>query len=509
MWPLRRLSVRATRRLTANAVSRRSLTSASIHTTPISQASPSSLMSTSQAPLPLLHFNLDGLPPQLQREFDVVANERALRHLARKANTKRLKSTQTLPTARSVVTATSPPSSEPAELCITSSTVHPVMWRCEACHTQWSARPSERANPQTADAYRCPCCYGDATPPPAATLRDAPLAEKSAAPSVPTAHVSNLLCEVHPALAAQWDTHRNGLLQNSVLQDVTEVHTSSSTKAWWQCPLCRTPWLEAVSSRVARFEMATQAAAAVSKSASSPDVSALVCPACERRGVSRRAGSVASAAQGASQSTTKSSMAKPRRWLSDDPLLLSEALLRPAQNPREISLTGETMLQWRCRTCQFEYGATVANRFLRHERCPQCSGKEKSMMNLLVIQRPDVVQEVSKHISRTRLRYVTVHDDVELPFVCRTCFSPYRMTARVRCAVPRGVPVCPKCFLTSSQVLAEAQQHAMKAGMTQLTLPARRRVQKKALQLSRSNRSADRLATAANELRHRDNAMKD
>lgn len=442
------LSVRASAALT--------LTRRCAHTLPTTPAAPQSSRAT---------FDVKKLPPQLQREFCASENERALQHLVRRQ-----------PTTDVVV--------------ITSSTVHPVVWQCTACDTQWSARPSDRTNPQRSDQYRCPSCHPAHTPP-------SPKLSASPSPTAPPSRAANLLCEAHPALAAQWDAARNDLPQNHVLQSVTDVHTSSSTKVWWRCSLCCTPWLESVSSRVTRYELALQDPGA--------GVGALLCPACERRGASLSAYREA-AQKGVSLNVTRE---KPRRCLSDDRLLLAEALLRPSQNPAEISLTSEAMLQWRCRSCQFEYGATVANRFLRHERCPQCSGKEKSMMNLLVIQRPDVVAEVSKHVSRTKLRHMTVHDDAELSFVCRTCFSPYRMTARARCAVPRGVPACSKCFLTSTQVLAEAQQQMQRRGAQHLSSRARQRVKQKALQLNRSSRNADHLAAAANELRNRDGALKD
>ncbi|KAG5511242.1 hypothetical protein JKF63_07184 [Porcisia hertigi] len=447
-------------------------------------------------PLALFRFQLERLPPQLQREFDIDANQRALRHLWR-------------PTRAGAGTGESPAAL--LDLPVTPSSAHPVLWRCTRCRTQWSARPSERTNAQIADAHRCPRCYGgerfssdplNTESPPDPTAQP----ESSSQPTAASTGTS-LLCDSYPLLAAQWDPLRNRLLQNQVLQSVTEVHTSSASSVWWRCPLCCSSWLESVSSRVARFGLAMQRHSVHSKQGLSdlsttlggcPHGSARelvpLCPSCERRGAS------------ASSSVTPTG---PRRWLSEDTLLLGEALLRPHQDPQQISLTSEMTLQWRCRNCQLEYASTVANRFLRHERCPQCSGKTKSLLNLLVVQRPDVMKEVSKHISRTRLRFITVHDDIELPFVCRTCYAPYRMTARARCAVPRGVPACSKCFLTSSQVLTEAQQQQQQRGVTALPARIRRRVRQKALQLSRSNRHQERLAATANELSHRDNALKD
>ncbi|KAG5487333.1 hypothetical protein LSCM4_07823 [Leishmania orientalis] len=447
-------------------------------------------------PSALFRFHLERLPPQLQREFDTDANQRALRHLRRS-------------TRAGADTGVS--SAAPFDLSVTPSSVHPVVWRCTQCRSQWSARPSDRTNPQLADAHRCPQCYrGDPSPsdPPDAPSGQYAGARRGSSPPPRTASAGvGLLCDVYPSLAAQWDPLRNRLLQNRVRLSLTEVHTSSASNVWWRCPLCCSPWLQSVSSRVAQYALAMQRHAAHRASTPSPtgptpgdgsqgfaEELVPLCPSCERRG--------------ASASSTITS-AGPRRWLADDALLLGEALLRPDQDPHNISLTSETTLQWRCRSCQFEFAATVANRFLRHERCPQCSGRTKSMLNLLVVQRPDVVREVSKHISRTRLRHITVHDDIELPFVCRSCYAPYRMTARTRCSVPRGVPACSKCFLTSSQVLAEAQQQHQRGGAKAFSARARRRVRERALQLSRSNRHHERLAVTANELSHRDSTLKD
>ncbi|KAG5486768.1 hypothetical protein LSCM1_08024 [Leishmania martiniquensis] len=449
-------------------------------------------------PSVLFRFHLERLPPQLQREFDVDASQRALRHLRR-------------PTLAGADANGS--SAAPVDLYVTPSCVHFVVWRCTQCRSQWSARPSDRTNPQLADAHQCPRCYngvpsplGSSTPP---TAPDVGTQQGPSSHPRPASASVGRLCEVYPLLAAQWDPLCNGVLRNEVLQGVTEVHTSSASKVWWRCPLCCSPWLESVSSRVARYALAMQrnwahqqprpshtdiTTTTGDSSRGSAHEQVPLCPSCERRG--------------ASASNTVTS-AGPRRWLADDAVLLGEALLRQHQDPRNISLTSETTLQWRCRSCQFEYAATVANRFLRHERCPQCSGRIASMFSLLVVQRPDVVHEVSKHISRTRLRHITVHDDVELPFVCRTCYAPYRMTARTRCSVPRGVPACSKCFLTSSQVLAEAQRQHQDGGAKAFSARARRRVRQRALQLNRSNRHHERLAVTANELSHRDSALKD
>lgn len=417
---------------------------------------------------PPLQFKTTALPPLLQREFDTEANAVALKQLA-------------LPRFRDG----GGDDLTPVEVVISPSTVIKVQWKCSACQTQWAARPSERADPQVGDGYGCPRCSIDAVK--AAAARSSSSSSPLSSPSA-----FRLLHVAYPLIAAQWDQKRNQLLQNRVTQGVLAISASSSASVWWRCSLCHSPWAETVISRVRRYAQRLKSAG---------DVSPVpLCPKCERRS------DAASPASAAPPSTAKVASCRPRRFLVEDELLLSEAVLRPDESPHEISLTSEKMLSWRCQYCQFDFQATVANRFLRHERCPQCSGQTKTPMNLLVVQRPDLVAEVSKEISRTRLASVAVFDDVELPFVCRICYTTYRMTARVRCAVPRGVPACSNCFLMQTQVAAEAA--ALTEPQQAASSRDRYQLKRKALDRSRSGRHRHRLALAAHAGRLRDRAVK-
>lgn len=397
-------------------------------------------------------FDVSLLPSHLREEFDVDANLNGLRYLTQRT-------TETSPIVK-----------------VLPTWVHQVYWRCTSCSTKWSARPTERLDPQVTDCHGCPSCrklHADS-----ATRTPRPF----------TASSSSLVA-LYPALAAQWDSTRNAHGNNIVLLHLEDVKPTDQTRVWWLCSLCATPWQESVRSRVIRYEKGV-------KDLTTPAMRhhyVSLCAACERRGATGRV--TASVMQQRPFSV---------QFLSDDPLLMEEVRLQPHQDPAAMPLRSETIVSWHCRNCAYDYQASIANRYLRHERCPQCTGRVRTPYNLMTIQRPDVLEEVSKTTSRTRLSYITIYDDTEIPFVCRQCYSPYKMTARARCAVPQGAVACPKCFLAYSQ---SASQAAAAGPSTPHSSRQRWRITQAARRLSISGRGANRLEVTRNELRKRDGQL--
>lgn len=412
-----------------------------------------------------------------------------------------------------------------------------VRWRCARCQYNWSARPQDRLDPQLSGRYGCPRCQQAAltasphqpsrssTSVPSIRTGLPTFDDKGATASAKTPLVrgqsasdtnrppAGSLVQQYPNLAAQWDLERNSLHQNRVPYRLREVPTSASCRVWWVCSLCRTPWCESVSGRVARVERWKQLHFRHStREVPCGEVVAL-CPGCEARGAQDRLNPVKTARTAKTRRGSKTNEPKATpsvvRVLADDPLLMSEVCLRPQQDPHTIELTSPSVLSWHCRYCGYDYQASVANRHLRHERCPQCAGQVRTPLNLLVIQRPDVVHEVSRTISRTALSYVTVQDEKEITFVCRTCQSPYRMTARARCAVPVGGVACPKCFLALSNTVRTAVHDGHPSTPhAPLSVRQRRRIKAKAKGLSRGSVSKERLLVTNNELRKRDHSLR-
>lgn len=278
---------------------------------------------------------------------------------------------------------------------------HPVSWKCSRCETQWVARPAHRTDYERHQAYDCPKCRS------LSTSNDAGGIAGSSQPS---------LLVAFPQIAAQWDVVRNSHYTNEVKNALSDVSVHCVAEAWWKCSRCSRAWKESTRSRVMRFQ-----------AHSDQSTSAAVCPDCD------------------CASNPPSAV-----FLSDHHVLLTQALLRPHHNPSEVLLSSDILLPWRCPYCQHEYRTSVANRHLRGEGCPQCTGAYASPLNLLCIQRPDVLKELTASVSAAKLNGITIHDSAELPFVCRRCHSVYRMAVRSRCLLPKGTSGCSKCFHAAS-----------------------------------------------------------
>ncbi|KEG13956.1 hypothetical protein DQ04_00691020 [Trypanosoma grayi] len=426
----------------------------------------------------VVEFSLDALPPSLQREFCHKENARNLKYLARGS------------TNASACSA--------AVVKVLPTWVHVVSWRCTACGCQWAARPVDRTDPQVSSFYACPRCVSGTPPETSATAAASTSSSSSLPlPSPPPTHTRRL-AEVYPLLAAQWDECRNTVIHNRVLfESVADVPLPCSTVVWWSCPHCRRPWRESVDSRVHRHVL-RQPQHMQGSSAAVP-----LCPSCERRGVngSHHADAMKQKHQHPQCSSNSSCDVTDKRFLKDDSLLLAEAQLQPHEDPAALSLHSDKLLQWRCRWCTHEFTASIADRHHRYQRCPQCSGAVATPLNLLTIQRPDIVREVARTVPHSKLRKMTIHDDKVVTFVCRTCMSPYRMSVRLRCLLQPGATACPKCLLSRSELAKEMKAAAEAGGRrgAAVRLPLKR------LRLKRRNR--DTLDVALNELRRHDSDL--
>lgn len=333
-----------------------------------------------------------------------------------------------------------------------SSWVLPISWKCQQCCHVWYARLSDRLSVNGEELSGCPHCRR----------------RKSAS--------SPLLCAQFPSIASQWDHQRNSHHVNNVRVSLSEIQCSSSVAVWWKCDNCFRSWRESAKHRVKRFSLQQN------------EEKVAACPECERL-------------LGIKNSLSVSAV------LADDPYLLSEVRLAPHQDPKEICLNAGTLLKWHCSYCEADYTAPVANRHLYNERCPQCTGVERTPLNLLVVQRPDVVKEISSDISSTALSKLTIRDARPLTFVCRKCLSVYRMPLRTRCMVPKGYPGCPKCFLRLSASLTVPRDSSV---------PASKKIVKKRLRelrlsnqlLSKQAKTSNSEMVAKHELMRRDRFLR-
>ncbi|CAD2219075.1 hypothetical protein AGDE_08095 [Angomonas deanei] len=326
---------------------------------------------------------------------------------------------------------------------ITPRSALKVIWKCKTCSEKFVARPCDRVSEQA--AVGCPRCNAN------------------------SGVNARRLTETHPIIAAQWCLEKNTYSNNISQPDLRSVSPDSSAQVWWSCPHCERTWLERINNRVSKFES--------QRTKYGPRFIPL-CSACSSQGIESRVNGV--------------TQARRPQFLSDDKNLLSEARLLPHQDPVSISLSADIVLQWTCGMCAHSYSASVANRALRHERCPQCSGGVTTPYNALLIQRPDVVKEISATISKKALQKLSIFSDMELAFVCRECLSIYTMSVKARCLVPEGTPACPKCFRSASKSLTQTGSDAKN-----ITKPR-----------SPKGTSSDLLEITRNYLRRRDRSLR-
>lgn len=330
-------------------------------------------------------FVLATLPLYLQKEFDLEENANLLRHLVRR---------------------TSPVVVSPNWLC-------EVAWKCTRCHCKWTARPTERVSNQLNRYSGCPQCREEAQK----TL-EANITTFSTTPSSP----SMLLHIAYPHLSTEWKGTAEIESRNAAEKTTFfNVSTTSSIKVQWKCRQCARLWKQSVRERVMAIEQ--------QRNDFSHHEGTTFCPDCEAQNGIRPLGNL--------KTRKKSS-------LSDHSILLSEVHLRPHQDPRKIHLTSAIQLTWQCSYCQWKYVASLKNRYLYHETCPRCAGKQKDSSNSLQIQRPDVQNELKSKYSSSYL--LGTKDTNTMKFTCKKCHATYNMTLKSRCLLSASYTLCPKCL---------------------------------------------------------------
>ncbi|CBH12774.1 hypothetical protein, conserved [Trypanosoma brucei gambiense DAL972] len=431
-------------------------------------------------------FQLDALPPNLQREFHKDENAVNLTYLVDLPSSKIASSHEDSSDGTTKSDTKSP------VIKVLPTWAHIVTWCCATCGCQWSARPVDRTDPQVAAFYSCPRCAARTAK---KYCSDTPLAVSPSTPSFPP---GRRFAEAFPLLAAQWDACRNSVIHNKVLfESVADVPLPCATIAWWSCPHCGEPWRESVNSRVQRLVQQQQKHSS-NGNVRSNNTCIPLCPSCEDRGLSLtvpKDGNEGSKEKSSSERRSKkkgNQNSELKRFLKDSPLLLAEAQLQPHEDPGTIALRSNKLVCWKCRRCTYEFVASVADRFLRYKRCPQCTGEKRTPLNLLSIQRPDVLREIARTVVRGKLLKMTVHDDTVVPFVCRSCLSIYRMPIRLRCLLPEGTTACSKCMWSRSKFTREV----VSVGKGQKGAPFRSPPKKK--------RGRDSYAVVDNELHLRD-----
>jgi hypothetical protein len=211
-----------------------------------------------------------------------------------------------------------------------------VWWRCDrSADHSWEASVVSRS----VLGNGCPMCSG---------LR---------------ATARSSLAAVAPALAAEWDTERNGQLSPG------GVTAASGREVWWRCPIVPTHrWKAAVFAR-ARGNG---------------------CPFCSGRRVT------------------------PERCLLAYPHLVAELEPDNELTASQINAGSHMRAQWRC-SRGHRWQAEVVSRTRCGARCPRCTGSQRSMMERAVAGWLAEIAPVNDDDRHIRVGVRTVVVDVAIP----------------------------------------------------------------------------------------------
>lgn len=410
-------------------------------------------------------FVLSDLPAHLQEEFDESSTAYALRTVLEKRPLEQMR--------------------------ISSNWILPVGWKCRTCKNIWWASAAERTAVPSSSDCRCPFCVAHLNPVNREDHSHRIRVDKEKESTAKKQEgASSSLKKCFPVLASTLicsDTCADSLT-HVAHGKALDIQLDSQQQMRWKCGLCCRIWSEPVRARVHRYEAHAKD--------SVEDPLTPLCPECQS---SRSLASLVS-------SPKERVVHQTKHFLSDDPALLSEVRLRPHQNPRTIALQAETLLNWHCSYCQYDYLASIRHRSKLREGCPRCSGKQQPSSHSFLIQRPDAAKDLSVDISSERARFLTVNSDSQVSFVCHQCHTPYRMSCRTRCLIPEGCTACPKCFLLLSQALSAPSE--------ELPRVSKKRIRKRLMnsknmvrRLSQKTRSRDSLVIAHHMLKKKDSML--
>jgi len=209
----------------------------------------------------------------------------------------------------------------------TGSGLH-VWWTCDQCPSgrlhEWLATVKDRQSMDT----QCPYCTNNSL------------------------CVHNSLMTVAPAVAAYWDTAKNGLTADQVI-------AGSTTRRHWLCPKCGRSWQAKIFSKVrSRSE----------------------CPKCSRK----------------AQTVNR----QPSLTQSKHPAMTEfdfERNRRAGLDPDKITAGSKKMVHWKCNKCPkgqaHLFVASPQNRLGNNNGCPYCASKKACICNSLQSLYPALAAE--------------------------------------------------------------------------------------------------------------------
>jgi predicted nucleic acid-binding Zn-ribbon protein len=181
-----------------------------------------------------------------------------------------------------------------------------------------------------------------------------PIALRGTMSAAEQTDAANSLAALYPALAAEWEATRNGIL----VPEFTAP--ASNRKVWWVCSKCQHLWQARVSSRTRGHG----------------------CPAC-----GRRASGKARSIPGPGESLAEKFPEVAADW-------------HPTRNgdltPSDVGYASNKMVWWQCHVCGHEWQRQVCGRTQHRSSCPQCARTAQAVPkagNSLAERCPEVAEE--------------------------------------------------------------------------------------------------------------------
>ena len=274
----------------------------------------------------------------------------------------------------------------PSEVVCGSNTK--VWWKCSVCGYEWQQTPSMRFYSH----HGCPACTHQ-------VVRRK--VEGTAEYDSIGRPMYNDLATVRPDIALQWDYERNGDLKPS------DVNAGSERKVWWVCE--RGHHYEA-----AIYQRATKNAGGGTN-----------CPYCSNKKVLKGYNDLA---------TLNPEVASEWNYEKNGDL-----------QPSDYVVSSGKRVWWKCKTCGYEWEATICNRSSKHNqtKCPVCTHQVLVPgVNDLATVYPHLLEEWDYDKNILNPHEISGGANKKTWWICKECGNSWETSIPVRTKMNGG---CPKC----------------------------------------------------------------
>ena len=263
-----------------------------------------------------------------------------------------------------------------------------VWWKCSVCGYEWEASPNMRFYRHTG----CPACTHQVI---RRKVNGAIQYDSIGRP------MYNDLESVRPDIAKQWDYERNGDLKPS------DVNAGSERKVWWIC------------------EKGHHYEASVYQRATKNAGGGTNCPYCSNKKVLKGYNDL---------ETLNPEVASEWNFEKNGDL-----------KPSDFVISSGRRVWWKCKTCGYEWEASIANRSSKHNqtKCPLCTHQVLVPgINDLATVYPKLLEEWDYEKNTLNPHEISGGTNKKAWWICKECGYSWETSIPVRTKMNGG---CPKC----------------------------------------------------------------